>query len=43
MITLDYEMRLLGVGYDNRLYRKVKNSKDLNVEKDGNRFHLLII
>lgn len=32
MITLDYEMRLLGVGYDNRLYRKVKNSKDLNVE-----------
>lgn len=32
MITLDYEMRLLGVGYDNRLYRKASNSKDLNVE-----------
>lgn len=32
MISMDSNLKLLGVGYDNNLYRKVKDSKDLNVE-----------
>lgn len=34
MITLDYDDKILGVGFDNKLYRKVNSSKKLNIESN---------
>ena len=34
MITTDYDGKILGVGYNNKLYRKIKTSKNFDIESE---------